>query len=35
VSADGRVERQKRSQIAPTWGPVGFVFGVQLDSQEK
>ena len=31
VSAEGRVEHQKRNQTATSQWPVGFVFGVQLD----
>ena len=31
VSAEGRVEHQKRNQTATFQWPVGFVFGVQLD----
>ena len=34
VSAEGRVEYQKRTQTATTLWPFGFVFGVQLDSLE-
>ena len=30
VSAEGRVEHQKRNQTATSKLPVGFVFGVQL-----
>ena len=35
VYAEGRVERQKRTQTATTLWPFGFVFGVQLGSLEK
>ena len=31
VPAEGRVEHQKRYQMATYRWPVGFVFGVQLD----
>ena len=31
VSAEGRVEHQKRNQTVTSQWPVGFVFGVQLD----
>ena len=35
VSAEGRVEHQKRTQTATTLWPFGFVCGVQLGSVEK
>ena len=35
VSAEGRVEHQKRTQTATTLWPFGFVFCVQLGSLEK
>ena len=35
VSAEGRVEHQKRTQTATTLRSFGFVFGVQLGSLEK
>ena len=35
VSAEGRVEHQKRTQTATTLWPFGFVFGVQLGLLER
>ena len=35
VSAEGRVEHQKRNQTATSQWPVGFVFGVQLDYSSR
>ena len=35
MSAEGRVEHQKRTQTATTLWLFGFVFGVQLGSLEK
>ena len=35
VSAEGRVEHQKRNQTATCQLPVGFVFGVQLDYSSR
>ena len=35
VSAEGRVENQKRTQTATTLWPFGFVFCVQLGSLGK
>ena len=35
VSAEGRLEHQKRNQTATSQWPVGFVYGVQLDYSSR
>ena len=35
MSAEGRVEHQKRNQTATSQWPVEFVFGVQLDYSSR